>query len=325
MTTAGIELTRKDRRKTAGIARSGKPRRYPGKDILWGYLMIAPLMIGLLIFYLWPVCQTFYFSFTQWGAFGKYHWIGLSNYQQLGSDAEVLGALRNTVIFTVISVPCSIALSILVAVLLNQKIRGVGIYRTLYSLPAVTMPASIALVWKWLYNGDYGLINYLLSLVHIQGPRWVSDPRLALYSLTVVYIWSTIGNNMVLFLAGLQSIASTYYEAAALDGANAFYRFWRITLPLLSPTIFFATVIALIQAFQVFDLIFLMFMTTNTGGTSGNLSIEATQTLVFLFYQNAFVLNQKGYAAAIAMLLFVIILCVTAVQMRLQRRWVHYE
>jgi multiple sugar transport system permease protein len=225
----------------------------------------------------------------------------------------------------VISVPCCIALSILVAVLLNQKIRGVGIYRTLYFLPAVTMPAAIALVWKWLYNGDYGLINALLSMVHIQGPRWVSDPRLALYSIIVVYIWSYIGNNMVLFLAGLQSIPSTYYEAAALDGANAFQRFWRITLPLLTPTIFFATVISLIQAFQVFDLIFLMFMTTNSGGAVGNLSIEATQTLVFLFYQNAFVLNNKGYAAAIAMLLFVIILCVTAVQMRLQRRWVHYE
>ena len=130
---------------------------------------------------------------------------------------------------------------------------------------------------------------------------------------------------MVLFLAGLQSIPRTYYEAATIDGANGFHRFWRISLPLLSPTIFFATVISLIQAFQLFDLIFLMFMTTNSAGAAGNLSIEATQTLVYLFYQNAFVLNNKGYAAAIAMLLFVIILCVTAVQMRLQRRWVHYE
>jgi len=303
-------------------ARLRKPRRYVAKDILWGYLMIAPLMIGLFIFYLWPICQTFYFSFTQWGAFGKYHWSGLSNYQQLSQDPALLGALRNTLIFTVILVPSSIALSILVAVLLNQKIRGVGVYRTLYFLPAVTMPAAIALVWKWLYNGDYGLINYLLSLVHIQGPRWVSDPHLALYSLTLVAIWSSIGNNMVLFLAGLQSIPGTYYEAAKIDGANAWRCFWRITLPLLSPTIFFASIISLISAFQVFDLIFLMFGTVS--GVTTNLAIEATQTVVYLFYKNAFILDNKGYAAAIAMLLFVIILAITLVQMRLQRRWVHY-
>lgn len=305
------------------VVRPTKHRRYSRKDIIWGYLMIAPLMIGLFIFYLWPLCQTFYLSFTEWGAFGKYHWSGLSNYQQLLQDPELLGALRNTLVFTIILVPSSIILSIVVAVLLNQKIRGVGIYRTLYFLPAVTMPAAIALVWKWLYNGDYGLINNLLSLVHIQGPRWISDPHLALYSLTLVAIWSSVGNNMVLFLAGLQSIPGTYYEAAALDGANAFQRFWRITLPLLTPTIFFVSVIALIQAFQVFDLIFLMFGTVS--GVTSNLAIEATQTIVYLFYKNAFMLDNKGYAAAIAMVLFVIILCITAIQLRLQKRWVHYE
>jgi multiple sugar transport system permease protein len=320
--TTGLKSALESSRHTVA-ARRRKPRRYTTKDAIWGYLMIAPLMLGLFVFYLWPVCQTFYFSFTEWGAFGKYHWSGLSNYQQLFSDPQLLEALRNTLIFTVISVPVGIMVSILVAVLLNQKIRGVGIYRTLYFLPAVTMPAAIALVWKWLYNGDFGLINYLLSLVHIQGPRWVSDPHLALYSLTLVAIWSSIGNTMVLFLAGLQGIPATYYEAASLDGANASQRFWRITLPLLSPTIFFASVIALIQAFQVFDLIFLMFGTTS--GVTTNLAIESTQTVVYLFYKNAFILGDKGYAAAISMLLFVIILCVTAIQFRLQRRWVHYS
>lgn len=320
MATADTHVTREDSR--GGVTIRRKPRRYTGRDTFWGYLMIAPLMIGLLLFYFWPICQTFYFSFTTWGAFGKYQWSGLSNYQQLLQDPELLGALRNTLVFTVILVPSSIALSIIVAVLLNQKIRGVGIYRTLYFLPAVTMPAAIALVWKWLYNGDYGLINGLLSLLHIQGPRWVSDPNLALYSLTLVAIWSSVGNTMVLFLAGLQSIPGMYYEAAALDGANAFQRFWRITLPLLSPTIFFASVIALIQAFQVFDLVFLMF-----GAVSGaeiNPALEATQTLVYLFFKQAFMLDNKGYAAAIVMLLFVIVLCITAIQLRLQRRWVHY-
>jgi len=288
------------------------------RDFIWAYLMIAPLMLGLLIFYIWPVFQTFYFSFTTWGDFGTYQWSGLNNYQQLLHDPDLLGALTNTLIYTVLAVPGSIAVSIVVAVLLNQKIRGVGLYRTLFFLPAVTMPAAIAMVWKWLYNGDYGLINYILSLVHIHGPRWISDPHLALYSLILVAIWGSIGSNMVLFLAGLQSISSVYYEAAALDGANRFQTFFRITLPLLSPTIFFQTVVSMISAFQMFDLLFLMFE------GSSNLVVNSTQTVVYLFYENAFQLNNKGYAAAIAVLLFVIILGVTIVQFQLQKRWVHY-
>lgn len=288
------------------------------RDFIWAYLMIAPLMLGLLIFYIWPVFQTFYFSFTTWGDFGTYQWSGLNNYQQLLHDPDLLGALTNTLIYTVLAVPGSIAVSIVVAVLLNQKIRGVGLYRTLFFLPAVTMPAAIAMVWKWLYNGDYGLINYVLSLVHIQGPRWISDPHIALYSLILVAIWGSVGSNMVLFLAGLQSISSVYYEAAALDGANRFQTFFRITLPLLSPTIFFQSVVSMISAFQMFDLLFLMFE------GSSNLVVNSTQTVVYLFYTNAFQLNNKGYAAAIAVLLFVIILGVTIVQFQLQKRWVHY-
>jgi multiple sugar transport system permease protein len=281
--------------------------------------MIAPLMIGLFIFYLWPVFQTFYFSFTKWGAFGKYKWTGLTNYERLLHDPDLGRALLNTVVYILLSVPGSLILAILVAVLLNQKIRGVGIYRTLYYLPAVTMPAAIAMVWRWLYNGDYGLINYLLSLFGLlHGPRWISDPAIALYSIILVAIWGAIGSNMILFLAGLQGIPRVYYEAASIDGAGTLQRFFRVTLPLLSPTIFFALVTSLIGAFQVFDLIFLM-----TGPNSP--AIDATKTIVYLFYQNAFISNDKGYAAAIAVLLFVIILIITLVQFRLQKRWVHYS
>lgn len=317
MKTAGVELAERRSAKVVPGAKQGRSRRGVNKDILWAYLMIAPLMLGLLIFYIWPVFQTFYFSFTTWGAFGKYQWSGLSNYQQLLQDPDLISAVRNTVVFTVLSVPGSVVLSLLVAVLLNQKIRGVGIYRTLYFLPTVTMPAAIAIVWKWLYNGDYGLINYLLSLFGIHGPRWVSDPNIALYSLILVAIWGSIGNNMVLFLAGLQAIPSMYYEAASLDGAGPFQKFLRVTLPLLSPTIFFTSVISLISAFQMFDLLYLLF-------GANSLPMNASQTLVYLFYKNAFLLDNKGYAAAIAMLLFVIILIVTAFQLRMQKRWVHY-
>jgi multiple sugar transport system permease protein len=286
-------------------------------DVFWGYLMIAPMLLGLCVFYIWPVLQTFYFSFTKWGAFGRYRWTGLANYQQMIQDPQVWGALTNTLIYTLLSVPVSIFLAILVAVLLNQHIRGVGIYRTLYFLPAITMPAAMAMVWRWLFNGDYGLINYMLSLMSIDGPRWLTDPRFALYSLIIVGIWASIGSNMILFLSGLQGISQSYYEAASIDGAGPLVKFFRITLPLLSPTIFFATIITLITAFQVFDLVYLMIGPNSP--VIGN-----TQTIVYLFFENAFLTDNKGDAAAIIVLLFVIILAVTALQLRLQRRWVHY-
>ncbi|MDP9313230.1 MAG: sugar ABC transporter permease [Chloroflexota bacterium] len=279
--------------------------------------MIAPMLLGLCIFYVWPALQTLYFSFTEWGAFGKYQWSGADNYQRLLRDAEVWQALRNTLLYTALSVPISIALAIGIAVLLNQHIRGVGVYRTLFFLPAVTMPAAIAMVWQWLFNGDYGLINYLLSFLGLEGPRWLSHPRLALYSVVAVGVWASIGSNMVIFLSGLQGIPRTYYEAAEIDGAGPFRQFFRITLPLLTPTIFFATVLSLISAFQVFDLIYLMI------GPNSPV-IDNTQSVVYLFFEQAFLLNDKGYAATIIMLLFVIILAVTSLQFRLQRRWVHY-
>lgn len=294
-------------------AKSGRMRR---SDMMWGYLMIAPLMLGLIIFYVWPVFQTFFYSFTDWGAFGQYKWSGTDNYEKLLTDANLLKAFRNTFIYIIFTVPVGIFISILIAVLLNQRIRGLSVFRTLYFLPVVTMPVAVAMVWKWLYNADYGLLNYSLSKIGITGPQWLTDPNLALYSIIIVAIWSSIGHNMIILLSGLQGISSSYYEAASIDGAGAFYKFFRITLPLLTPTIFFVSVISLIGAFQVFDLIFMMV---------GNIVIDSTQSVVYLFYKYAFMQNMKGYASAVIVVLFLIILAVTFVQMKLQKRWVHYE
>lgn len=286
------------------------------RDKYWGYAMIAPLMLGLIVFYVWPVFQNFYFTFTKWEAFGTYSWSGLDNYKKLFADKEVLHAFKNTLIYILCSVPLTLILSIFVAVLLNAKIRGLTIYRTLYFLPVVTMPAAVAMVWKWLYNSDYGLFNYLLGLIGIKGPNWLTNPDIALYSVVVVAVWSSIGQNMIIFLSGLQGISSTYYEAASIDGAGPVRKFFNITLPLLTPTIFFVGVMTLISAFQVFDLIFMMI---------GKITEQATESVVYLFYKNAFLLNDKGYAATIAVALLVVILIVTAIQMRLQKKWVHYE
>ncbi|PWW26939.1 carbohydrate ABC transporter membrane protein 1 (CUT1 family) [Cytobacillus oceanisediminis] len=287
-------------------------------DYFWAYLMIAPTMLGLFIFYLWPIVQNFYFSFTEWGAFGQYEWTGLDNYKRLLEDAILVQAFKNTIMYIIFTVPIGIFLSIIVAVLLNQNIKGKSIYRTLFFLPVITMPAAIAMVWKWLYNADYGMLNYLLSLVGIKGPQWVSDPNIALYSIIAVAIWSGIGYNMVIFLSGLQGIPKMYYEAAEIDGAGPVTVFFKITLPLLSPVIFFVTIMSLIGAFQVFDLIFMMIGKSST-------ALESTQSIVYLFYQHAFVLNDKGYAAAIAVLLLAVILIITAIQMVLQKKWVHYD
>ncbi|MFC7786820.1 carbohydrate ABC transporter permease [Rossellomorea sp. GCM10028870] len=287
-------------------------------DYLWAYIMIAPTMLGLFVFYLWPMLQTFYFSFTEWGAFGTYKWIGLKNYSRMLSDVNLLQSFKNTGIYILCTVPLGIFLSILVAVLLNQKIKGTTVYRTLYFLPVITMPAAIAMVWKWLYNSDFGLLNYLLSFIGIDGPQWLTNPDIALYSIIAVAIWSGIGYNMVIFLSGLQGIPKTYYEAAEIDGAGPVTMFFKITLPLLSPVIFFVSIMSLIGAFQFFDLIFMMISKSST-------ALENTQSIVYLFYQHAFVLNDKGYAAAIAVLLLAMILIITVIQMALQKKWVHYD
>ena len=290
-------------------------------EALWAYAFIAPTALGLGLFYLWPVLQTAYFSFTEWGAFGGHEWSGIDNYVRLVSDPELGRALVNTFTFTGLGL-LSIPLAIVFAALLNRKMRGVGVYRTLFFLPYVTMPVAVAMVWRWLYNGDYGLINNALALVGVDGPNWIADPDTALYAVVVIGIWSSIGYNMIILLAGMQSIPADYYEAAALDGAGPVRQFVRITLPLLSPTAFFVSVISVIGSLQLFDLVFVI---AGSGASArANPAFPRLQTVVQLFYDRAFVTNDRGYAAAIVMVLLLIIVILTAVQFRLQRRWVHY-
>jgi multiple sugar transport system permease protein len=301
-----------------GGAGTPRRRRLLSREAFWGYLMIAPIAVGLTIFYLYPIVRTLYFSFTEWGAFGGYEWTGLENYRALIADEAVRGALVNTLVYSFL-VLLGIPLSIVLAALLNVKgLRGVGIYRVLYFLPVVTMPVAVAIVWRWIYNGDFGILNFLLSTIGISGTSWLTNPDTALVSIAVVGVWMTIGYNMVILLAGLQGIPPHYYEAAAIDGAGPFRKFFSITVPLLSPSIFFVTVLTLIQSLQVFDLVFAMIMPTNP-------ALPRAQSMVYLFYREAFVANDRGYAAAIVMALLVVILLMTVIQFRLQRRWVHSE
>ncbi|MFF5207661.1 carbohydrate ABC transporter permease [Streptosporangium sp. NPDC000396] len=280
--------------------------------------MIAPLGLGLVVFYLWPIAQTFYFGFTKWGPFGGSEWTGLANYERLLADGEVWTALRNSLAYTAL-VLLGVPVAIMFAALLNQRrLRGRGIFRTMYFLPVVTMPSAIAMLWQYLYNGDFGVLNQLLGLVGVDGPSWVSDPRTAVYALAVIGVWMAFGYNLVILMAGLQNVPKHLYEASAIDGAGPVRQFFSITVPMLSPTIFFVSVISVIGTLQMFDLVYLMM-------PPGSPALPATQTIVHLFYSTSFVKNDPGYGAAIAFLLFVVIALLTAVQFRIQRRWVHYE
>jgi multiple sugar transport system permease protein len=303
----------------AAVSRPERARRsgLRRKDARWAALLLAPTAIGLVVFSIWPTLLTFYYSFTTWGAFGGHTWSGLENYSRLVHDSVLLQSLLNTAIFSLITL-LSVPLGIVVAALLHRPdFRGTRFYRTIYFLPAVTLPASIALMWRLVYNGDFGPLNWSLGLVGIDGPSWLADPGTAIYALGLVSVWGSIGYNMVLFLAGMQAIPREYYEAAELDGAGTISQFFRITIPLLTPTTFFVTVITVINALQAFDLVFLMIGKTNP-------ALEKSQTVVYLFYQKGFVESDGGYAAAIAFVLLAVILIFTAIQFRMQRRWVHY-
>lgn len=282
-----------------------------------GLAFILPLFLGTAVLYFYPILRTMYLSFTETGFFVGETWTGLSQYQKLLADPNFWGALSNSLVYSIVAV-MGIPLAIVLAALLNMKgLRFKSGYRLLYFLPVVTMPVAIGMVWTLLYNGDFGLINRVLGFFGMQGPSWLTSSATALVAVAVVGVWSTLGQNLVIFLAGLQDIPAELVEAASLDGAGPVRRFWNVTLPLLSPTSFFVTIITLINAFQAFDLIYVMIGPTNP-------AIKSAQTVVYYFYSEGFYAHDRGYAAAIICALFVIVLGLTIVQFQLQRKWVHY-
>ncbi len=284
-------------------------------EFVWGWAFIFPTMLGLIVLNIIPIFQTIYQSFFKTGDFGKGNiFIGMENYAKMFGDAEVWQAVINTFKYAIVEVPFSIAIALVLAVLLNRKMAGVSAYRTIFFLPMVAAPAAIAMVWRWLFNSEFGLLNHVFGT----NINWISDPAIAVFAIAVIGIWSIIGYNMVLFLAGLQEIPRDYYEAASIDGATGINQFFNITVPLLSPTIFFVTITRVIGGLQVFDLIF-MVMDKN------NPALYKTQSIVYLFYQNSFVENNKGYGSTIVVLLIAIIMVVTVFQMIAQKKWVYYN
>lgn len=283
-----------------------------------GYLFIAPIFIGLSIFYLYAFVRNIFISFHEVGVFGGGEFVGLQNFRDLLQDPIFRRATVNTFFYAGVGVPLVVVISVILAWLLNQKIKGLVFYRTAIFIPAITLPAAIGLLWRWLYNSQYGLINYLLGLVGIEPKFWLGDTELVRWSILIVLVWASISYMVIILLAGLQRVPSMYYDAAQIDGANTRQIFFKITLPLLSPTIFFVTVISMIGMLQVFDFIFLMIR-------SESVSYQYAISLVTYFYESAFALNLRGYGAAISVVLLAIIFAITAVQFKLQKRWVHYD
>jgi multiple sugar transport system permease protein len=244
--------------------------------------------------------------------------VGLQNYIDMFHDNEVWKTFGNTLKYVLVTVPVGLCLSIFLAALLNSKIKGASIYRTIYFLPSVTMSAAVAMVWKWIYNEQMGILNSIIKKLGGEGHGWLTDSKTALFMVMIVGLWMTVGYNMIILLAGMQGISKTYYEAAALDGAGELQKFFQITVPLLTPTIFFVMVTSVISGFQVFDVVYMMI-----GKTSP--AYESTQTVVMLFYRQAFDYGHKGYAAAISILIFAVIMLVTAIQLWGQKKWVNYD
>lgn len=285
---------------------------------LWPALFLAPTLLILGAFHLWPGIQTLWYSFTEWGAFGGTTFTGLANYSRMLRDPEIIRSFLNTAIYTLIvmiSVPIG---TVLASMIERPGMRFRSLYRTLYFIPFVTMPAAVAIVWKIIFNGDFGVANWLLSLIGIDGPYWLSTPPFALIAVSIVGMWSAMGFNLILLSAGVREIPRELYQAAEMDGASPLRQFFSVTVPLMTPSLFFVTIITVIQAFQQFDLIFIMLGTNN-------IALPETQGLVFIFYAQAFINNDKGYAAAIGILTLVVIGLLTMLQFRLQKRWVHYD
>jgi multiple sugar transport system permease protein len=288
------------------------------KEALAGYLFISPWLIGFIVFFFGPIIASLIISFTSWNIVGAPEWVGLANYQAIfTSDDRFLKAIQVTLTYSIFYLPLEVMCGIGLAVLMNQKLRGIGIFRTLFYMPYVVPQVAAALVWVWMLNARYGVVNTVLGWVGITGPNWMGNPDFVMPSFIIIALWG-VGGSAVIYLAGLQNIPETFYEAATVDGANGFQKFWRITLPLLSPTIFFQVVLGLIGVFQTFTPAFIA-----SRGTGGPL--QSGLFYMLYLYNRGFVNLRMGYASALAWILTVFILIVTVMVLRSSRYWVYYE
>jgi len=293
--------------------RGGGPLASEGR---WALVFLAPTLLGLAVLSAGPILATMAISLTKWDLLTAPKFTGLDNYLALLSDDRFQKALRNTFFYTAVSVPIGLLIALGLALALNTKVRGIAFIRTAYFLPVVTSTIAIALVWQWIYSADSGLLNQVLGIFGIPSQKWLSDPTLVMPSIIAMSIWQGLGVNIIIFLAGLQAIPSELLDAASVDGAGGGARLRHVTLPLLTPSIFFTGVLSLIGSFQVFDQIFVLQKPRPT---------DASITVVYFIYENGFKFFKMGYASAASWVLFLIVAFFTAIYFWSQNRWVHYQ
>lgn len=301
---------------------AGRASARPGpvRNFKWGkwlgYVFIAPWLISFLAFDAIPIASGFYHSFTKWNAMGDARWVGVNNYAEaLNRDPLFWKSVSNTLYYIGLSVPLGIVVAFLLAMMLNSRVRGMTIYRTIFYLPSVVPIVAAVIVWVFIFETRRGILNWALELVGLPPVRWLADPDWAMSALIIMSLWG-IGATMIIFLAGLQSISQEMYEAAEVDGANGLQKLFRITIPLMTPTIFFTLILNLVNAFQSFSNAFIL-----TGGGPNN----ATLLYMIHIYNNAFGYFRMGYASALSVLLFVVVFALTLFVYRTSNRWVYYS
>ncbi|MGE5683015.1 MAG: carbohydrate ABC transporter permease [Bacillota bacterium] len=277
-------------------------------DLYSALMFLSPTMIVFTTFILFPVLFSFYLSFQQWNMFSSETvFVGLDNYKNMFSSEEFWMVLKNTAVYTIGTIPLNMIISLLIAYALNKKLKGKKFLRTAFFAPVVISPVAAAVIWRWLYDPNFGLINYFIGIFGISAVNWLNDPTAAMFALIIMGVWKTLGVNMVLFSAGLQGIPESYYEAAQLDGAGWWAKFWNITVPMLSPTTFFIMIMSMIGSFQVFDIVYVL----TSGGPLGS-----TKVLVFYIYEHAFKFFEMGYASAVSYFLFALLFIFTMLQVK---------
>lgn len=286
------------------------------EDFWTGLLCLSPTLIITAVFTFFPVFYSLYLSFHRWNILKpEKPFVGLDNYAAMFNNSEFWLAMQHTFVYMIGVVLLETPLALLLGLALMRKMRGIAFYRTAYFIPAVSSTVAIAVVWTWLFNQQYGLINQGLSLLKLPSPGWLIDPNWAMMAIIIMGIWKNLGYHMIIFLAGLQDIPETFYEQASIDGGNAWQKFWNITWPLLRPTTGFVLITNVIFSFQVFGQIYVM----TRGGP-----MRATTVIVYYLYQRAFEFREMGYASAVAWVVFIIILVLTLIQFRFTRKGVEF-
>lgn len=285
------------------------------KEHIAGYLFAAPWLLGMLFFTAYPILASITYSFMDYNILEPPKWAGFANYTTLFKDQLFWTSLYNTLYFVIISVPLTIIIGLLISLMLNKDIKGIAIYRTLYYIPSIVPVVAGSILWAWIFNPNFGILTNVVNFFGITAPGWLSDPAWAKFSLILMALWGA-GGGMIIYLAGLKNIPKVYYEAAELDGANARQSFINVTLPMISPTLFFQLIIGMIGSFQVFTQAFIM---TNGGPN------DSTMFYVYYLYNNAFRFWKMGYSSAMAWILFVIIMILTWISFRVAKYWVQYD